>query len=160
MAVLARSGLSSTPSSAPSATGGTKVVVAVDLIADVLVPWLLPLLHPAVRTQMAATASAPISWHMRSSPIPAVTPTDPRGANPGWLISRGLAGYCRRTPERRCPVLLRTVGPGPLCACRRYRLVVRRCLRNPRLRRRGIRRRSPGTPGLACPPPRVRHHFH
>ena len=52
------------------------VDVAVDVAVDVLVPWLLPLLHPAARMQMPATASAAISisWRMRSSPIPAVTP--------------------------------------------------------------------------------------
>jgi hypothetical protein len=36
--------------------------VAVDLVVDVLAPWLLPLLHPTVRLQMAATASAAVSW--------------------------------------------------------------------------------------------------
>ena len=49
------------------------VVVAVDLVVDVLVPWLLPLLHPAVRMQMLATASAAVSWRTCSSPFPAVT---------------------------------------------------------------------------------------
>ena len=49
------------------------VVVAVDLVVDVLVPWLLPLLHPAVRRQMLATASAAVSWRTCSSPFPAVT---------------------------------------------------------------------------------------
>jgi hypothetical protein len=45
------------------------VVVAVDLVVDVLVPWLLPVLHPAVRMQMPATASAAFTWRT-SSPIP------------------------------------------------------------------------------------------
>lgn len=48
------------------------VVVAVDLVVDVLLPWLL-LLHPAVRMQMLATASAAVSGRTCSSPFPGVT---------------------------------------------------------------------------------------
>src|ERR1700682_1548471 len=70
MAVLTCSGLSSNPGSAVSARGGAVVVVAVDLVVDVLVPWLPPPLHPAVRMQMMATASAAFVGRMLSPPIP------------------------------------------------------------------------------------------
>jgi hypothetical protein len=49
------------------------VVVVVDLVVDVLAPWLLPLLHPAVRMQMLATASAAASWRTSSPPFRRVT---------------------------------------------------------------------------------------
>jgi hypothetical protein len=43
------------------------VVVVVDLVADVFVAWLLPLLHPTARMQMPATASAAVNKRMFSS---------------------------------------------------------------------------------------------
>jgi hypothetical protein len=73
MAMLTWSGLSSNAGSAVSASGGAVVVVAVDLVVDVLVPWLLPLIHPAVRMQMPATATAAVSWRTFSFPSPVVT---------------------------------------------------------------------------------------
>jgi len=45
------------------------VVVVVDLVVDVLAPWLPPLLHPAVRMQMLATASAAVGWRTSSPPF-------------------------------------------------------------------------------------------
>src|SRR6476620_6553590 len=76
MAVLTCSGLSSNAGSAVSASGGAVVVVVVDLLA----PWLLPLLHPAVRRQMLATASAAVSWRTSSPPFPLSPPADQHGA--------------------------------------------------------------------------------
>ena len=49
------------------------VVVVVDLVVDVLAPWLPPLLHPAVRMQMLATASAAVSWRTSHPRFAAVT---------------------------------------------------------------------------------------
>src|ERR1700682_1655485 len=81
IAAFTWSGLSSNPGSAVSARGGVVVVVAADLVVDVLVPWWLPLLHPAVRVQMPATAGGAVRGRMGSPPpIPAVTPTVQRGA--------------------------------------------------------------------------------
>lgn len=48
------------------------MVVVVDLVVEVLAPWLLPPLHAAVRMQTPPTASAAISRRMCSAPIPAV----------------------------------------------------------------------------------------
>ena len=45
------------------------VGVVVDLVVDVLAPWLPLLLHPAVRMQMLATASAAVSWRTSSPPF-------------------------------------------------------------------------------------------
>ena len=45
------------------------VVVVVDLVVDVFAPWLPPLLHPAVRMQMLATASAAVTWRTSSPPF-------------------------------------------------------------------------------------------
>ena len=70
MVVLTCSGLSSNAGKAVSARGGAVVVVVVDLVVDVLAPWLPPLLHPAVRMQMPATASAAVSWRTSSPPLP------------------------------------------------------------------------------------------
>jgi hypothetical protein len=61
MAALTCSGPSSNPGSAVSGRGGAVVVVVVDLVVDVSVPWLLPLLHPTVRRQTLATASPAVS---------------------------------------------------------------------------------------------------
>ena len=66
MAVLTCSGLSSNAGSAVSASGGAVVVVVVDLVVDVLAPWLLPLVHPAVRMQTLAMASAAVSLRTSS----------------------------------------------------------------------------------------------
>jgi hypothetical protein len=44
--------------------------VVVDLVVDVLVPWLLPLLHPPTRMQMLATATAAVSRRTCSPPFP------------------------------------------------------------------------------------------
>jgi len=78
MAVLTCSGLSSNAGNAVSARGGAVVVVVVDLVVDVFAPWLPPLLHPAVRMQMLATASAAVSWRTSHPRSPLSPPTDQR----------------------------------------------------------------------------------
>jgi hypothetical protein len=69
------SGLSSNPASSRS-TKGRGIIDRV-VVVDSALPILLP--HPAIRTQMTATASAAVGWRMCSSPFQPC-PTDQRGA--------------------------------------------------------------------------------
>ena len=93
-------GLSSNPSIALSATGGTNFVV---VVVDLTLPWLLPpLLHPALRMQMPATASAGTSWRMVHTPFRRNPQTVQHGALPlqraGCSLNsmlRSIAPYSR-----------------------------------------------------------------
>src|ERR1700751_5845011 len=69
IAMFIWSGLSRNPLITPSATGITFFDVAVGGVVDDLVPWLLPLPHPAVSMQTPATVSAAVSRRMCSPPI-------------------------------------------------------------------------------------------
>src|SRR4029079_17466136 len=67
------SGLSSNPASSRSTTGRG----IIDCVVGSELSFVLP--HPAIRTAMAATASAPVGWPMCSSPFQPL-PTDQHGA--------------------------------------------------------------------------------
>jgi hypothetical protein len=69
------SGPSSNPASSRSTTG--RGIIDRVVVVDSTLPWELP--HPAVGTQMTATASAAVGWRMCSSPFQQC-PTDQRGA--------------------------------------------------------------------------------
>ena len=68
IATFTCSGLSSNPASSRS-TRGRGIIDRV-VVVDSALPIVL--LHPGIRTQMTATASAAVSWRMCSSPCPAV----------------------------------------------------------------------------------------
>ena len=75
IAALTCSGLSNNPANSRS-TRGRGIIDRV-VVVDSAFPILLP--HPAIRTQMTATASAAVGWRMCSSPL-RPCPTDQRGA--------------------------------------------------------------------------------
>src|ERR1700746_2364837 len=77
IAMFTCSGLSRNPSITPSATGAAYFDVAVGGVVDDLVPWLLPLLHPAVSMQTPPTVSAAVSRRMCPLPIPGPFPPKP-----------------------------------------------------------------------------------
>jgi hypothetical protein len=62
------------------------VVVVVDVVVDAVVAWLL-LLHPALKMQVAPTATADVRWRIVFNPLPAATPTDERQAMAAQLLS-------------------------------------------------------------------------
>jgi hypothetical protein len=75
IAAFTCSGLSSNPASSRS-TRGRGIIDRV-VVVDPALPFVLP--HPAIRTQMTATASAAVGWRICSSPFQPC-PTDQRGA--------------------------------------------------------------------------------
>ena len=75
MAAFTCSGLSGNPASS-RLTRGRGIMDRVVVVDSAL---LIVLPHPAIRTQMTATASAAVGWRMCSSPLQPC-PTDQRGA--------------------------------------------------------------------------------